>query len=115
MGTLALVDGAEALLAVLLALDALQLVAALVALEHGRRRTRREEHALARYSRQHAALLAAGALVLAVPAVLGLADVISDRVAVIAVVVGELLAIAVARPLLARWDRQARVSDTKSV
>jgi hypothetical protein len=76
------VDGAKALLVVIVAIDAIQAVLAGIAVLHGSRRRGRGAHELARYSFGHARLLLAGAVVLAVPAVLGLAGVIGARTAV---------------------------------
>lgn len=99
--------GLDWLLLVALALDALQLAAALAAVAQGRRRRAREEHLLADYSFRHAGLLAVGAIVLAVPLVLGLADVIADENAIVIAVLLELAAVAVARPVLVRLHRTA--------
>ena len=95
------------LLAALLVLDGAQLAVALAAGAHARRHRRRDEHALARYSRDHGLLLAAGALLLAVPLVLGLAEVISPRTAVWIVIAAEAAGVVAARALLDRLHRRA--------
>jgi hypothetical protein len=101
------VHGLDWLLAAALVLNGLQLAAALAAVAHGRRRRAREEHRLAAYSFRHAALLAVGAIVLAVPLVLGLADVLADANALLVAVLVELAAVAAARPVLVRLHRAA--------
>jgi hypothetical protein len=101
------VHGLDWLLLAALVLDALQLAAALVAVAQGRRRRARGEHLLADYSFRHAGLLAAGAIVLAVPLVLGLAGVIADANAILLAVLFELVAVVVARPVLVRLHRAA--------
>jgi hypothetical protein len=101
------VDAPDWLLVALLVLDGVQLAAALVAWVHAGRRRRAEESVLARYSRDHGLLLAAGAVLLAVPLLLGLADVISPRTAVWIVVLAEVAGAVAARFLLDRFDRRA--------
>jgi hypothetical protein len=101
------VSSLHALLLVLLGLDGIQLAIALVAVEHGRRRHARGEHHLGRYSHSHAALLAGGALLLAVPLVLGLTGAISNRVAIGSVIGAEVVGAAAARILLERMHRAA--------
>jgi hypothetical protein len=96
------VDGLHWLLVGILVADALQLASAVAALAQGRRRRGREEHRLADYSLRHSALLAAGSLVLAVPAALGLTGVIGTRTAVWAAVAVEVVALVVSRTILAR-------------
>jgi len=100
-------DGAHALLVVLLALDGVQAAVALIAVAHGRVRKRRDDHELARYSFRHAGLLLAGALVLAVPLVLGLAGVVSGRTALWITVGAEIVGVVVARAVLERLHRAA--------
>jgi hypothetical protein len=92
------------LLLVLLALDALQLLVAAAALVRGRRSLRAGAPSHARYSFLHAALLAAGSLVLAVPLLLGLGDVLSDDVAVYLALALELAAFPLARAVLGRLE-----------
>jgi hypothetical protein len=99
------VRGLDWLLVVVLALDALQLAAAFAAIAQGRRRRAREEHRLASYSFRHAGLLAAGAIVLAVPPAFGLADVVADANALALTVLVELAVLAAARPALVRIHR----------
>jgi hypothetical protein len=94
-------------LVILVALDGLQLAAAVAALVQGSRRRRRGEDALSRYSHGHARVLAAGALLLAVPMALGLADVVSPRTAIWIVIVAEIVAITAARVLVERLHRAA--------
>ena len=94
----------HALLVVLLARDAVQLLLAVAALARGRRSRRAGAPSHARYSYAHAALLAGGSIVLAVPIVLGLTDVIAEDVAVYAAIVLELIALPVARMLLDRFE-----------
>jgi hypothetical protein len=102
------VDAARAFLVALLGLDCLQLGVSLLAVAHGRRRRLRDEHQLARYSFGHARLLAAGAVVLALPLVLGLARVIGSWTALWVVVSVEVLVAVAASGLLGRMHRAAQ-------
>jgi hypothetical protein len=95
-------DGAHALLVVLLVLDGLQAAAAGAALAHGRLRRSRGDHVLAGYSFRHAGLLLAGAGLLAVPLVLGLAGVLAPRTAVWVVIGAEAAGVVAARVVLER-------------
>jgi hypothetical protein len=93
------VDGAKAVLVLIVAVDAIQAVLAGIAVLHGSRRRGRGEDGLARYSFGHARLLFAGAVLLAVPAVLGLAGVIGVRTAVWIVIGCEVVGVAAAARL----------------
>jgi hypothetical protein len=92
------------LLLVLLGLDGLQLLIAATALVRGRRSLRAGAPSHARYSFLHAALLAGGSVVLAVPLVLGLADVLADDVAVYTALGLELVVFPLARGVLGRLE-----------
>lgn len=82
----------------LLAADCLQLAGAVAAVVRGRRSSRAGAPSLARYSFAHAWLLLGGAAVLAVPIVLGLANVISNDAAV-----GIALGLEATAFLVSRW------------
>lgn len=99
--------GLDWLLVAVLVLDAVQLGLALAAVAQGRRRRSRGEGLLAAYSFRHAGLLAAGAVVLAVPPILGLAGTLADRNAIAVAVLVELASLVVARPVLVRLHRAA--------
>jgi len=90
------VDGAKAFLVVVVAVDAVQAALAATAVLHGARRRGRGEHELAGYSFRHAKLLLAGAVLLAVPAVLGLAGVLAARTAAWVVIACEVIGVAAA-------------------
>jgi len=94
----------RAILWMLLALDCLQVAFAVAAFVRGRRDARAGAPSHARYSYGHGLLLLGGALVLAVPVVLGLANVISATAAVVAAVVLEVVAAVVARPVVRRLE-----------
>ena len=96
--------GLHALLLLLLGLDVAQLVVALVAIARGRRSHRAGAPSHARYSYSHAGLLAAGSVVLAVPIVLGLADVVAEDVALYSAVGLEIVAFPLARTALDRFE-----------
>jgi hypothetical protein len=92
------------LLLLLLALDCGQFLVAFAALVRGRSSHRAGARSHARYSYSHAALLAAGSVVLALPIVLGLADVLANEVAVYAAIVLEVVAFPLARRALGRFE-----------
>lgn len=94
----------HALLLLLLGLGAVQLLVALAAVARGRRSRRAGASSHARYSYSHAALLAAGSLVLAVPLVLGLADVVAEDVAVFVALALEAVVLPLARRALDRFE-----------
>jgi hypothetical protein len=96
--------GVHALLLLLLGLGVGQLLVALVAIARGRRSHRAGAVSLARYSFAHAALLAAGSVVLAVPIVLGLTDVIAEDVAIYSAVGLEIVVLPFARMALDRFE-----------
>jgi hypothetical protein len=79
----------RAILYVLLATDCLQVAGALAAFARGGRSSRADAPSHARYSFAHGLLLLGGAVVLAVPVVLGLTHVISATAAVIVALVLE--------------------------
>jgi hypothetical protein len=95
---------------VLLAADCLQVAGALAAFIRGRRSTRAGAPSHARYSRAHGLLLLVGAVVLAVPVVLGLTHVISSTAAFVAALVLEAVALVVSRRAVSRLEdaHQAR-------
>jgi hypothetical protein len=97
----------DVVLVILLALDGLQLAAAGAAILQGSRRRGRGEDALARYSFGHARVLAGGAIVLAVPMILGLADVVTPMTAIWIVIGAEIVGVAVGRVLVERLHRAA--------
>ena len=76
--------------------DAVQAALAGLAVVHGARRRAGGEHELARYSFGHARLLLAGAVLLAVPAVLGLTGALSASTAAWIVVACEAVGVAAA-------------------
>jgi hypothetical protein len=98
---------ARALLIALLVLDCAQLAVAGLAVHQGRRRRRRDLERLARYSFQHAALLAVGAALLAIPIVLGLVGVVRPQTAVWIVIGAEAAGAFLARAVLDRLHRAA--------
>jgi len=99
-----------ALLYVLLAADCLQVAGALAAFVRARRSAQAGAPSHTRCSRAHGLLLLAGAVVLAVPVVLGLAHVISSTAAFVAALVLEAVALLVSRRTVRRLDdaHQAR-------
>jgi hypothetical protein len=101
------VEAHDWLLVALLVFDGAQLGAALAAWSLSRRRRRADDPVLARYSRDHGLLLAAGAVLLAIPLVLGLAGVVAARTAVWIVLAAEVAGALAARELLDRMDRRA--------
>jgi hypothetical protein len=98
----------RAFLWVLLGLDCVQLIVAVAALMRGRRSRRTGAPSHARYSSEHAALLAAGGAVLAVPIVLGLTGAIAERPAVYAALALELCAFPIAWGALGRFEAAHR-------
>jgi len=94
----------HALLLLLLGLGVAQLLVALVAIARGRRSHRAGAASHARYSYSHAGLLAAGSVVLAVPIVLGLADVVAEDVAIYSAVGLEIVVFPLARTALDRFE-----------
>jgi hypothetical protein len=101
-----MVAAVQAFLWLLLALDCGQLAFALAAAARGRRSYRAGAPSHARYSYQHAALLAAGSVILAVPIVLGLVGTIGDRAAVFTALVLELAVFPLAWKALGRFDTE---------
>jgi VIT1/CCC1 family predicted Fe2+/Mn2+ transporter len=95
---------------VLLALDCLQIGLAVAAFVRGRRSAQTGAPSHARYSFAHGLLLLGGAVVLAVPVVLGLAGVISTTLAVVVALVLEAVAAVVSRRTVRRLEaaHQAR-------
>src|SRR5207253_6486736 len=73
-----IVSGLHRLLLALLVLDCLQILVGLLALRRSRRSRLLGAPSHARYAREHAVLLLAGAAVLMVPIALGLADVVAE-------------------------------------
>jgi len=100
----------RAVLYVLLAADCLQVAGALAAFARGRRSARAGAPSHAHYSLAHGVLLLAGAVVLAVPVVLGLAHVISATAALVIALVLEAVALLVSRWTVRRLEaaHQAR-------
>lgn len=94
----------RAVLYVLLALNCIQLAAAAGAFVRGRRSSRAGAPSLARYSFAHGLLLLGGAVVLALPVVLGLMHVISATAAVVAALVLEAVALVVSREAVRRFE-----------
>lgn len=94
----------RAVLYVLLALDCVQLATALAAFGRGRQSSRAGAPSHARYSFAHGLLLLGGAIVLALPVVLGLAHVISATVAVAVALGLEAVALIVSRLTLRRLE-----------
>jgi hypothetical protein len=92
------------LLLVLLGFDCGQLAVALAALVRGRRSHRAGAASHARYAFSHAALLAVGSVVLAVPILLGLADALDEDVAVYAAIALEVAVFPLARTALGRFE-----------
>jgi hypothetical protein len=92
------------LLLLLLVVDCGQFLVALAALGRGRRSHRAGAPSHARYSYSHAALLAAGSVVLALPIALGLADVLAEDVAVYTAIALEVAAFPLARLALGRFE-----------
>jgi hypothetical protein len=90
----------------LLAVDLVQVGFGVAALVRARRSSRAGAPSHARYSLGHGLLLLGGALVLAVPVVLGLAGVISETAAVVAALVLEAVAFLLSRPALRRLEAQ---------
>jgi hypothetical protein len=90
--------------------NAVQAGLAAAAFAHGGARTRRDEHDLARYSRRHAQLLLSAAALLSVLPVLGLAGVVSTRVAVWVTIAAEAIAFTLGRRVLRRLDAEAHGS-----
>jgi hypothetical protein len=93
-------DGARALLVVLLVVNGVQAGLAAAAFIHGGARARRDELRLAHYSRRHAQLLLAAGAVLSILPVLGLAGVLSARLALWVSIVAEAAAFTVGRRVL---------------
>jgi hypothetical protein len=108
------VNGAHALLILLLVVNGVQAAAAFAAFAQGGMRAKRGEHHLARYSHAHALLLLAAAAALSVPPVLGLAGVVSTSLAVWVTLPGEVLAFTVARRRLPHLHAQAHGSPGPS-
>jgi hypothetical protein len=94
----------EPLLYALLAVDCVQLVAALVAFLRGARSSRAGAPSRARYSRLHGVVLLVGALLLALPVALGLAGVISHLAAVVTALVLEAAAFVLSRQVVKRLE-----------
>jgi hypothetical protein len=92
------------LLLALLAFDGGQFLVATAALVRGRRSHRAGAPSHARYSYSHAGLLAAGSVVLALPLLLGLANVVADDVAVYTAIALEVAVFPLARTALARFE-----------
>jgi hypothetical protein len=100
----------RAILYALLAVDCAQIVIAVAAFVRGRRSSQAGAPSHARYSFAHGLLLLGGAVLLALPVVLGLADVISATVAVGVALGLEVVAFGVSRRTVSRLEaaHQAR-------
>jgi hypothetical protein len=105
-GETSIVRPVRVVLFVLLVVDCVQVAVAIAALVRARRSARAGAPSHARYSLGHGLVLLAGALVLAVPVVLGLAGVISATAAVVAALVLEALALLVSRPTVKRLEAE---------
>lgn len=84
----------------MLGIDCVQLAAGLLAFRRAHGSSRAGAPSLARYARWHGALLAGGAVLLAVPVLLGLTRVISADTALIAALALEVPALLFARSAL---------------
>ncbi len=93
-----------ALLWALLALDCVQLLVGLLALVRSGRSRRAGAPSLARYAREHAALLLGGGLVLLVPIVLGLSEMFGGTTAVSVAIALEVVVLPVAQIRLRRSE-----------
>ena len=99
-----IVSGLHRLLLALLVLDCLQILVGLLALRRSRRSRLLGAPSHARYAREHAVLLLAGAALLMVPIALGLADVVAESSAFYTALALEVTALPLARRRLRRSE-----------